>query len=78
MSGDNVPVLNDAPRHEDVRGSRSVAPRILNLDMVKGGCEWSRSRPGRFPVGQTILVHLIQWVILPQSRSGGDSEDRDL
>jgi hypothetical protein len=78
MSGDNVPVLNDTQRHEDVRGNRSVAPCILNLDMVKDGSEWSRSRPGRFPVGQTILVHLIKWVILPHSRSGGDDEDRDL
>jgi hypothetical protein len=65
MSGNNVSVLNDAPRHEDVRGSRNVAPRILNLGMVKDGSEWLRSHPGSFPVGQTILVHLIKWVILP-------------
>jgi hypothetical protein len=78
MSGKNVSVLNDAPRHKDVRGSRSIAPRILNLGMVKDGSEWSLYLPGRFPVGQTILVHLIKWVILPQSRSGGDGEDKNL
>jgi hypothetical protein len=78
MSGNNVSVLNDAPRHKDVRGSSSIAPRIRNLVMVKDGSEWSRFRPGRFLVWQTILVHLIKWVILPQSRSGGDGEDRDL
>jgi len=78
MSGNNVSVLSDAPRHEDVRGIGSIAPRILHLGMVKDGSEWSRSRPGRFPVGQTILVHLIKWMILPQSRSGGDDEDREL
>jgi len=78
MSGNNVSVLNDAPRHKDVRGSSGIAPRILNLGMVKDGSEWSLSRPDHFPVGQTILVHLIKWVILPQSRSGGAGEDRDL
>ena len=78
MYGNNVSVLKDAPRHEDVRGSRSVTPSILNLGMDKDGSEWSRSRPGRFPVGQTIIVHLIKWVSLRHSRSGGDVEDSDL
>jgi len=71
-------LLNDAPRRKDVRGSRGIAPRILKLGMVKDGSEWSLSRPDRFPVVQTTLVHLIKWVILPQSRSGGVGEDRDL
>jgi hypothetical protein len=26
-----VPVLNKALHHEDIRGSRGIAPRILNL-----------------------------------------------
>jgi len=26
-------VLNYTPRHEDVRGSEGIAPRILNFDM---------------------------------------------
>jgi hypothetical protein len=52
-----VSVLHDARRYEDVRGSRSIVPRIFNLGMVKDGSEWSRSRPGRFHVGKTTLVH---------------------
>ena len=84
MSGNNVSryaevsALNDVLRHEDVRGSRSIAPRILNPGMVKDGSEWSRSRPGRSSVGETILVHLINWVIIHHSRSSGNGDDTDL
>jgi len=68
MSGKNVSVLNDAPRHKDVRGSRRIAPRILNLGMVKDGSEWSLYLPGRFtflaafPWGkQSLYTWLSGW-----------------
>jgi len=41
-----VPVLSQAPRHEDICGNGGIAPRVLNLDT--GFSEWSASRPGRF------------------------------
>jgi hypothetical protein len=31
FKGKVVPMLNYAPRHENVRGSGGIAPRILNL-----------------------------------------------
>jgi len=47
--GKVVPVLNEAPRHEDVLGDGSIAPRILNLEtrrrwvvrasIMAGSCE---------------------------------------
>jgi hypothetical protein len=40
------PVLNQAPRHEDVWGSAGIAAHILTLALDGG--EWSASHPGRF------------------------------
>jgi hypothetical protein len=33
MKGKIVPVLNSAPRHEGIRGSGGIVPRILNVDI---------------------------------------------
>jgi hypothetical protein len=44
-------LINQVPRHEDVPGSRAVAPLFL-ASTLDGG-EWSTSRPGRFIPGET-------------------------
>jgi len=51
------PVLNYAPRHEDVLGSGGISPRIFNL-----GTRWSASRSGRFTPGKDPSVP-IGWVL---------------
>jgi hypothetical protein len=50
--GIDIPVLNLAPRHEDVFRSGGIAPSFLtSLD----GDEWSVSRLGRFTPGERAL-----------------------
>jgi hypothetical protein len=44
-----VPVLNQAPHHDDVLRGGTIAPCILELGTPRS--EWSASRPGRFTTG---------------------------
>jgi hypothetical protein len=48
--GKVVPVLTEAPCHEDVCGNGSMAPRFLT-SAIDGG-EWPSSCPGRFTPGE--------------------------
>jgi hypothetical protein len=60
--GKFVPVLNYAPRHEDVWGSGDIAPPFLTLALDGG--EWSASCPSRFTPGERVDgTHCIRgWV----------------
>jgi hypothetical protein len=51
-----------APRHEEVRGSASIAPPFLISPLIEG--DWSASHPGRFTPGEKASgTHFIGgWV----------------
>jgi hypothetical protein len=57
-----VPVLKQAPRHENVLGNGGIAPRLLTSTL--GGGEWSASSPRRFIRGERAPgTHWIErWV----------------
>jgi hypothetical protein len=71
-----IPVLNEAPRHEDVLGSGGIAPRIFDLIT-----RWRRvvsftPRP-LYPHGKNPWNPFDRRLGEPQSRSGHGGEEKN-
>jgi len=70
------PLLNSAPRHEDLWVSGGIAPRILNL-----GTRWrwvvSFAPQPLYPQGKSPRFPLVRRLGGPQSRSGWGGEQKD-
>jgi hypothetical protein len=60
-------LINEAPRHKDVRESRGIAPTFL-ISALDGG-EWTASLPGRF------YLRIGGWV---GPRTGEDTVEKNL
>jgi hypothetical protein len=74
--GKVVPVLNWAPRHEDVLVDGSIAPCILDLDTRSGWVVRFTPRP-LYPRGNSILYPLDRKLGGLQSQSGrGGKENK--
>jgi hypothetical protein len=76
VKGKVLPVLSQAPRHEDVLGIGGIAPRILDL-----GIRWRlvvsfTSRP-LYPRGKSPWYPLNWRLGGPQSRSKHGGEDKN-
>jgi hypothetical protein len=67
VNGKAVPVLNLAPRHEDVLGEWRYSSTHSLTSALDGG-EWSASRPGRFtPRTRAPCTHWIGGLVGPRA-----------
>jgi hypothetical protein len=72
--GEVVPVLNEAPRHEDLLGEWRYRSAHSLTSALDG--QWSASRTGRFSLRERVPnIHWIRRLCGPQSRSGHSVEE---